>query len=55
MKSIEMKTIGMKGLTMVEKNHEGNDKDFCSNTNITKFEKLFHIFPKMWPLISWKH
>jgi hypothetical protein len=54
MKSIEMKTMGMKGLTMVERNYEGNDKDFCSNTNIAKFEKL-HILPKMWPLINWKH
>jgi hypothetical protein len=33
----------LKGLAMVERDHESNDKDYCSGTNIARFDKLLQI------------
>jgi hypothetical protein len=46
-----MKTTRMQESTMVEKDHEGDDEILCLNTNITKSDKFFHIYPKLWPPI----
>jgi hypothetical protein len=45
----------MQGLVMVEGNHEGDDEDFYSSTNIARFDKLLHILPNLWPPIILKH
>jgi hypothetical protein len=47
--------MGMQGLVMVEGDHEDNDENSLLNTNITRFDKLLHIFPKLWPPINSRH
>jgi hypothetical protein len=40
---------------MVEGDHEDDEKDFCSTTNLARSDKLLHILPKLWPPITLKH
>jgi hypothetical protein len=39
---------------MIEGDHKGDDEDSL-NTNIARFDKFFHILPKLWPSIISKH
>jgi hypothetical protein len=47
MKFMEIEAMGMRGSSMVEKVYEDNDK--------ARFNKKFHIHPKLWVQIFSKH
>jgi hypothetical protein len=45
----------MHGLVIVERDHEGDDKDSILKHKQSKINKLPHLFPKLWPPIILKH